>query len=89
MNKTTYTTTRFDIDKGFYVEVSPNINFDGENMYDFVLCLEGYGIKEFMFGLLAEDCIEESWEEIIKNNIDAYIEIFISNMKYWDNQPIN
>ena len=88
MKKTTYTVTRFDIEDGFYVEVSPNTDKDGKKMYDFVLCLEDYGIKSFMFGLFAKDCSEETWEKIIKNNVDEYIEIFLDDMDYWDNQPI-
>ena len=88
MKKTICTVTRFDIEDGFYVEVSPSTSKNGEEMYDFVLCLKGYGIKSFMFGLYAKDCPEEAWDEIIENNIDEYIESFIEDMDYWGNQPI-
>ena len=88
MKKTTYTVTRFDIREGFYVEVTPSTDKDGKEMYDFVLCLENYGIKSLMFGLFANDCQEETWEEMIENNVDEYIESFLDDMEYWDNQPI-
>ena len=83
MKKTTYTVTRFDIDDEFYVEVSPN----GE-MIEFVLCMQNYGMKSFMFGLQKNDCPEEMWEELIENNVDEYIEIFLNNKEYWDSQSI-
>ena len=41
-----------------------------------------------MFGLFANDCPEETWEEMIENNVDEYIESFLDDMEYWDNQPI-
>lgn len=81
MKKTTYTVTRFDIRNGFYVEITPTTDKDGDKIYDFVLCLENYGIKSFMFGLFAKDCPEECWEEMIENNVDKYIEIFLEDME--------
>lgn len=75
MKKSTYTTTRFDVGDGFYVEVSPN----GE-MFEFVLCMENYGIKDFMFGLYKKDCPEEMWEEIIEGNVEDYIDSFLNNV---------
>ena len=88
MKKTTYTVTRFDIREGFYVEITPSTDKDGKEMYDFVLCLKNYGIKSLMFGLFANDCPEETWEGMIENNVDEYIESFLDDMEYWDNQPI-
>ena len=84
MKKSTYTTTRFDVDKKFYVEVSPN-----EDIFEFVLCRDNYKIKSYMFGLLKEDCPEEKWEEIIKNNVIDYIIMFLNDMEHWDSKPMN
>lgn len=81
MKKTTYTVTRFDIDDEFYVEVSPYSDNDGKEMFDFVLCREGYGIKDSMFGLYADACPPSMWEEMIEGNVDEYIEIYLEN---WD-----
>lgn len=75
MKRSTYITTRFDIDDDFYVEVSPN-----KDMFEFVLCMENYGIKSFMFGLYKKDCPEEIWEELIKNSIEDYIVCFYENV---------
>lgn len=80
MKKTIYTTTRFDIDNEFYVEVSPGTNLRGEEMIEFVLCMQNYGMKFFMFGLHKEYCSEDTWEEIIMENIKDYIELFLENM---------
>ena len=41
-----------------------------------------------MFGLFTNDCPKETWEEMIENNVDEYIESFLDDMEYWDNQPI-
>lgn len=56
IKKSTYVTTRFDVDgeyNEFYVEVIPN-----KDMYDFVLCMEGYGLNlvcnEVVAGLYKE-----------------------------------
>lgn len=87
MKRSTYTTTRFDVDgeySEFYVEVSPN-----KDMYEFVLCMDDYGLKSFMFGLSKIHCPEEQWEEIIENNVEDYIAMFLDDMDYWDNQPID
>lgn len=80
MKKTTYITTRFDTDNNFcgdkfYVEVSKN----GESV-EFVLCLENYGYKSFMFGMNEKDYTEDMWEEIIVNNIEDYIDMFIDDI---------
>ena len=75
MKQSTYITTRFDINDEFYVEVSPN----GE-MFEFVLCMEGYGIKDFMFGLYQKDCPREEWEEIIEANAEEHIDLFLNNI---------
>ena len=75
MKRSTYTTTRFDIDDDFYVEVSPN-----GDKFEFVLCMENYGIKSFMFGLYKKDCPEEIWEEIIESNVENYIDDFYSHI---------
>lgn len=75
MKKSAYIVTRFDIDDDFYVEVTPN-----EEMFEFVLCMNGYGIKSFMFGLYKKDCPEEIWEEIIENNAEDYIDSFYSHI---------
>lgn len=83
MKKTTYTVTRFDIEDGFYVEVSPNA--EGKPMYDFFLCKEEYGIKDFMFGLYTKDCPPSEWEDMIEANvygcIENYIESYIEDME--------
>ena len=86
MKKTMYTTTRYDYEDGYYVEVSPSYDPKGEPMYDFNLCLEGYGIKLFMFGLYTKDCSSDMWEEIIENNIDDYIEEFKEYMEYLEDR---
>ena len=71
MNKTTYTTTRFDVSDDFYVEVS-----EEKNTTNFVLCHENFGIKTFMFGLSTKHCPSETWEELIINNVNDYIPLF-------------
>ena len=81
MKKTTYTVTRFDIEDGFYVEVSPSTGNEGKEMYDFFLCKENYGIKELMFGLYANDCQPSEWEDMIAANVDDYIKTFVENME--------
>jgi hypothetical protein len=77
MKKSTYTITRFDVDDRFYVEVSPN-----KDMFDFVLCMENYGIKFFMLGLYKKDCPKEIWEEIIESNVEYWISIFLDEVEY-------
>lgn len=84
MKKTTYTTTRFDIDGEFYVEVSPDTDLLGREMFEFVLCKRNYGIKSFMVGLYKRDCPEDTWEEIIMENIKECIERFVEDMEYFD-----
>lgn len=82
MKKTTYTTTRFDVGyDGFYVEVSPYYRGE-EKWFEFVLCQENYGMKSFMFGLKAEDCPEEEWEDMIQRNLycENYIGSFYEEM---------
>ena len=80
MKKTTYIVTRFEIDDGFYVEVSPGIDNKGKELYNFFLCKENYEIKELMFRLYASDYQPSEWEDIIEANVDEYIENFIENM---------
>lgn len=75
MKKTTYVTTRFDVNDDFYVEVSPN----GE-LIEFVLCMNNYGMKSYMFGMYEKDCPKETWEELIENNIEDYIDSFYSHI---------
>lgn len=81
MRKSTYVTTRFDINDDFYVEVSPNIeiNLHGE-WIEFVLCMKNYGLKSHMFGLQKKDFPEETWEELIENNIEEYIDSFLEDV---------
>jgi len=74
MNKSKYTTTRFEIDGKFFVEVYPNgdkINFD--------LSAEGVGFKINMFAIDKKKCPEKHWEEIIETHIDEYLEMFIED----------
>jgi hypothetical protein len=75
MNKTTYTTTRFDVNDDFYVEVSPNGDW-----IEFVLCMKGYGMKSHMFGMHKKDCSEEIWEQLIENDIEEHIDNFYSHI---------
>lgn len=89
MKKTTYTTTRFDIENDFYVEVIPSTDNEGKAMHDFFLCKEDCGLKELMFGLYAKDCPPDKWERMIEVNVDDYIETFINDLEYWNNQPID
>lgn len=86
MGKTTYTTTKFDIGLGFYVEVSPNQEYEG--LIDFVLCRKQCGIKFHMFGVHEKDCPEETWEEAFEDCIDDYIVKFIKDVEYLNNQPL-
>ena len=76
MKKTTYMVTRFDIDEEFYVEVSPSKNKYGDDLYDFVLCKENYGIKNYMFCLSQKDCPPSEWENIILENVYEHIELY-------------
>ena len=75
MNKTTYTTTRFDVDDDFYVEVSPN-----EDCFDFVLCMNNYGLKLHMFGVCSKEFPESTWEKMIEELVDGYIDVFYKNV---------
>lgn len=79
MNKTTYVTTRFDVDDEFYVEVSP-YRCDDKELFGFTLCNEYQGMKMFMFGMEAATCPEEEWEFIIARNIDSNIEIYFDEL---------
>lgn len=82
MKKTTYTVTKFDIeDDGFYVEVTPTTNDDGDELYDFYLCKDDYGEKSLMFGLYAEDCPPSEWENMIEANVYEYIKTFLEDME--------
>ena len=79
MKKTTYTTTRFNVDKSFYVEISYNKKNEA---YDFVLCHEKYGVKMLMFSL---DAPESSWEDIIRADIDNCVRIYAEEyMDEWE-----
>ena len=82
MNKTTYTTTRFDVNDEFYVEVSP----DGE-VIDFFLCMQDCGIKTYMFGFDKNDCPEDMWEQLIEDNVEDYIKEFLKDIDYLENRP--
>ena len=85
MKRTTCVLTRFDVRDGFYVEVAPEVKPQSEDKWiEFVLCKEGYGIKNFMFGLKTEDCPEHEWEDIIEAEVDDHIEMFIEEMAKWD-----
>ena len=75
MNKTTYTVTRFDVDDDFYVEVSPN-----EDNFDFVLCMNNYGLKYYMFGLCSKEFPERKWGKLIKDLVGGYIDDFYKNV---------
>ena len=75
MNKTTYTTTRFDVDDDFYVEVSPN-----EDNFDFVLCMNNYDLKYCMFRLDNKEFTERKWEKLIKELVGGYIDDFYKNV---------
>lgn len=87
MKKTTYTTTRFDTGyDGFYVEVSPYYRGE-EKWLEFVLCKEDYGFKNHMFGLMADRCPEDEWEDLIRGNLfsNGYIQSFYDDMEMFEN----
>lgn len=71
MKKTTYTTTRFDVSNGYFVEVMQ----DGE-MINFYLFSEDYGVKSLMFSFHESTTPAEKWEEIIKANIEREIDFY-------------
>ena len=75
MNKTTYTVTRFDVDDDFYVEVSPS-----EDCFEFVLCMNNYDLKYYMFRLCNKDFPEKTWEKVIKELVEGYIDDFYKNV---------
>lgn len=81
MNKSTYTTTRFDVGNDrFYVEVSP-VKLDGDDMVEFYLCKEDYGIKNYMFGMFASECPESDWENEILKDINDHITGYYNDME--------
>lgn len=75
MKKTTYTTTRFEVNEAFYVEVSPN-----EDMIEFVLCMRDYCLKCLMFSYCAEDCPEDIWERLINEEVKEHITSFLNEI---------
>ena len=84
MEKSSYVATRFDVGHdGFYVEVTP-IMFNGEDMWEFYLCKEDYGLKNFMFGMLKKDAPESEWESLILGELDMYIKEFQHDMEGYD-----
>ena len=83
MKRTTKVVTSFDVNDDFYVEVIP-YKHDNEDWLEFTLCKNNYAIKQFMFGLLANECPEEEWEELIEANVEDYIEVFIHDMDIFD-----
>ena len=74
MKKITYEAVRFDCGEGVYVEITPAVS-NGRISYDFHVCKDGYGVKEHLFGLPAENNCHEMWEVMILNNMDNVMEI--------------
>ena len=72
MNKTTYTTTCFELAESFFVDV-----LEEAGTIEFYLYRKTCGFKMFMFGMTKTAAPPEKWEEIIDNNVDDYTETYI------------
>lgn len=75
LKKTTYTTTRYDVGDGFYVEVSPN---EKEESVEFYLGHNRYGVKDLVFGVMEKDCPkdDEKIQSMILQNVEDEIKIY-------------
>ena len=71
MKKATYKATRFDLENGYFVEVTK----EGETV-EFYLFNKEYRVKHFMFGFHEDTAPTEKWAEIIEANADSEIELF-------------
>ena len=71
MNNKTIRTYRYELEDGFFVDVSESV--ENNRMYDFYLFHEDYGIKDCMF---STECKKEEFESLILNNKDEYIEYY-------------
>ena len=81
MKKITYTTTRFDVGNGYYVEVMPGIPCEDRTTYfvEFFLCNK-YGDKRFMFCLPQGE--EDQWEDCIQAVLDEEIKEYEESLNY-------
>lgn len=83
LKKTTYTTTRYDVGDGFYVEVSPN---EKEESVEFYLGHNRYGVKELIFDMMEKDCPkdDEKIQFMILQNVEDGIKIY--KEEYFDGE---
>lgn len=63
---------RIRVRDGYYVDITPNDEFDG--FFDFWLHRTGYGISSFMFGCKVES--ETDAIELVEANVEDYIPDF-------------
>ena len=80
MKKQEVKITRFEVTEKFFVEVENT----GE-VVEFHLCHKGYGIKEFMFGIMPKDITEDDYEDFIERNVFCYIPIYLKDREREEN----
>ena len=81
MNKTTYTTTRFEIIKKFYFDI-----VERGCMVDFYLCMEDYDtLRINVFSVSKDTCPESEWENFIERNMEDSICTFFRQIENQNN----
>lgn len=52
------------------------------------MCKEDYGFKSHMFGLMADRCPEDEWEDLIRGNLfsNGYIQSFYDDMEMFEGE---
>ena len=71
MNNKTIKTYRYELEDGFFVDVSESVEYN--RLFDFYLFHEDYGIKDWMFSI---ECKKDEFENLILNDKDEYIEFY-------------
>ena len=75
MKKIDIKITVYETEDGFFVEVYKN-----NDILEFWICHQNYGIKEFMFGIPEKYFNEgNTIEKLIKGNFDDYKKTYIKN----------
>lgn len=70
--------------KGFFMEIVTRIDKHGK-MYDAYLYHEDYGIKEYMFGLLADNMPDYAYVlEVVEANLPDYISSYVEDHMDYD-----
>lgn len=67
----------FELEKGFVLEVETK-NVASNTIYDFWLYHQGYGVKDYLFGITIEGMdIVDFANEFVKNDIDEYVKEYL------------